>query len=54
MAGTGRTDPGSVLPPKPPAPPTPPAAPTTIADPGALGLAAFAMTTFVLSWYRGT
>lgn len=52
MADLGRTDPGSVLPPKPPAPPAPPTAPSTIADPGALGLAAFAMTTFVLSWFN--
>ncbi|MFJ9774322.1 acetate uptake transporter [Kitasatospora sp. NPDC101157] len=52
MAVPGRTDPGSVLPPKPPAPPTPPTAPEAVADPGALGLAAFAMTTFVLSWFN--
>ncbi|MFG3224617.1 acetate uptake transporter [Kitasatospora sp. NPDC048194] len=48
MAVPGRTDPGSVLPPRPPAPP----APSTVADPGALGLGAFAMTTFVLSWFN--
>ncbi|MFJ8476051.1 acetate uptake transporter [Kitasatospora sp. NPDC094011] len=53
MAGSNRTDAGPVLPPKPPpSPPAPAAAPGTIADPGALGLAAFAMTTFVLSWFN--
>ncbi|MER6217672.1 acetate uptake transporter [Streptomyces sp. NPDC001674] len=49
MEVSGRNAAESVLPPKVPAPPAPPAA---TADPGALGLAAFAMTTFVLSWFN--
>ncbi|MEV7181374.1 acetate uptake transporter [Kitasatospora sp. NPDC093679] len=45
---------GPVLPPKAPAPPVSPAPPAVIADPGALGLAAFAMTTFVLSCFNAS
>ncbi|MFJ8160494.1 acetate uptake transporter [Streptomyces sp. NPDC096136] len=54
MADPGRTGPPeSVLPPQAPAPPAPPAPPASaVADPGALGLAAFATTTFVLSWFN--
>ncbi|WP_327070972.1 MULTISPECIES: acetate uptake transporter [unclassified Kitasatospora] len=55
MADVGRTDAESAVPPVPPGPPAapvPPPAAVTIADPGALGLAAFAMTTFVLSCFN--
>jgi succinate-acetate transporter protein len=52
MEAAGVTRVSPAVPPRGAAPPAPVAAVTAIADPGPLGLAAFALTTFVLSMFN--